>query len=104
MSDELTVTEREEYVKAYAQFLGCAANPFSIALKIIRGEQAFRRACVFMFQLDARDEEQMSYARRAGDYLKETLGESYNDPDLTEDWLYQFVSGYIESVDASYKW
>jgi len=100
---QLKPEEREEYIRMYAQHLGVTNNAFSIALHIIREEKAFTRACIFMFNFSAKNEAQLQYCRKAGEYLKNLLGDNYNSPELTETWLYEFVVGYTQEVDATYE-
>ena len=102
MTDHLSPEDRNKYVQEYARFLDVPADPFSIAAKIIQDEKAFTRACLFIFGLTKQDPEQLNYARKAARYLEEYLGDNYKEIDAN--WLYQFVTGYVQNVDTSYKW
>lgn len=93
---------REAYLQKYATILKCPGDAYSVAAKLIATSGEFNSAACIVLGLSARDDEQANYARKFGQYLKEYVGEGYENIDA--EWLAAFVSSYVSEVDPSYKW
>lgn len=96
----LTEEERQKYTAEYAATLGVPANAFEIAAFLIRENKAYGSAMFFAFNLTKAYKDHTQFAIRAGKWFKEYI--NGGEENVTADWMYQAVVGYVQEVDPSY--
>lgn len=96
------VQNRDIYIQKYAMLLNCEPNAYAVAAAKISQECEFISASVIALGLTARDDEQLAYARKFAEHLKEYLGENYKYVDAQ--WLAEYIQAYVAEVDTTYRW
>lgn len=97
----LTEAEREKYINEFAAVLGVPPNAFEIAAFLIRENKSYKSACSFAFGLSKAYPQQVAYINKAAAWLKNYINGA--EAEVTADWMYQVVVGYIEEVDPTYE-
>lgn len=92
MADD--VYSRDEFIAHWSKILGCAAEPYAIAVHLINNKRNYQTAMALIFGLSWANHKE--YLKRIVAYFEK----NWTAEDVaTVEWLAQFVDHYVTEVE-----